>query len=58
MGDKGRDSTSIPHDVDFCRDPVPPWPCGPNLHQGMANVFRNRNFYPILAGEVERGRRV
>lgn len=51
----GRDGTSIPHDVDFCWDPVPSWPCGPNLYQGMADVFWNCNFYPVLAGEVERG---
>jgi hypothetical protein len=51
----GRCSTSIPHDVDFRWDPVTSGPCGPNLHQGVANVFRYWDFYPVLAGEVECG---
>lgn len=59
LGNKvGRASTSIPHDVDFRWDPIPSRPRGPNLHQGMADVFRNGNVYPVPAGDVERGSRV
>lgn len=51
----GERQTSVPHDVDFGRGPIPSGPCGPNLHQGMADVFWNRDFYCVLAGEVQRG---
>lgn len=57
-GGDGGYSTSVAHDVNLCRDPVAPWPCGPNLHQGVADVLGNCDFYPVLAGEVQRGSRV
>lgn len=51
----GRDSTSIPHDVDFCWDAIPSWSRGPNLHQGMTDVLRQWDFYPVLDSEMECG---
>lgn len=57
-GRMGRGSTSVPHDVNFCWGPIPSRPCGPNLHQSMADVFRNCNFYPVLGGEVQCGSQV
>lgn len=47
---------SISHNVDFCWDPIPSRPCGSNLYQSVANVFRYWYFYPVLAGEMERRR--
>lgn len=47
--------TAVPQDVNFSGDPVSPWPRHPDLHEGMSEIFRDRDVDPALAGQVQRG---
>lgn len=47
--------TAVPQDVNFGGDAVSPGPRHPDLHEGVSEIFRDRDVDPALAGQVQRG---